>query len=763
MDATSNNSSQRLASAIIIPMIAVVVLSVACVSGLMIWSAHVSDENSIHSQEKLLTGAIELVESQIADQQRATAVWDKAYFKTLPESFDQDWLSQNVGEWLHRTYGFTRQVIYDTEGKPAFIYDANDENAWFNKDVRNNLKAAVAKARAKNLQRFERTYSGLYVYRAHDDEYAQHSTEGGIVRMGDDFYIYSATPISPEAHTVTLERTMAAVLVSFNRIDKHIINKLMQVSGLTDLKLMKAYFPRSEDASLEIYTARNDLSGIFVWPANLPGTDMLSRVAPVLLVLALSIGGLTVGVVGLIKNSTRRLAQSRARAIYSARHDALSGLPNRSYFSILLQEALDEGKVFETSTAVIYIDLDHFKDINDTLGHGAGDTVICEVARRLEQAIQEDGCVARISGDEFAMFLPNCSDQQWVEHTLTKVQDAMIPPIRAENTDIHVSLSMGATLAPRDGLSIDELVRKSDIALYDAKDSGRGRWSFYDNSMQQEVLAKDSMSRELRSAIDNGELTIVYQPQASAAADRITAIEVLARWQHPKLGEIKPSVFIPLAENTGLINDLGLAILETACRDAHRWPDLLISVNVSTTQFKHPQFVEKVVAILERHNMRPDRLELEVTESVFAGRHKSILSSLQRLKDLGIKVALDDFGTGYSSLSYLRQFPFDTLKVDQDFISNVHESEEARAILKTILQLGHALNLTLVAEGIETQEQFDFVARNGCHRMQGYMISRPLTCEDLASFIEDHEMQQAMSDQEQLLAPAIIHPLPKAN
>lgn len=745
MSAKTANSSGRIANAIIIPMIAIVVLAVACVSGLMIWSGHVSDSNALKSQRTLLRGALELMQKQISQQQQATAIWDNAYFKSLPESFEYDWLYRNVGEWLHMSYGLTRTVVIGQDGEPSLVYPSFSKRNWASEQVLFELKPAIAKTRARNLQRYEETYSGLFVYKTSHRRQEDQNAEGGVVRIGGELFLYNATPITPEAHTITVNRSMPSVLISFKRIDAETIQELSSMSGLDKLALKEEVMEHDLLATLDLISFSNDVIGTFEWRANLPGTEMLNRVAPVLLILALAIAGLTVGVIEFTRNSTQRLARSREQAIHTSRHDSLSGLPNREYFSELLVDTLKQGKEDAFNTAVVYIDLDHFKDINDTLGHAAGDKVIIEVAKRIKDVLPPNGQIARISGDEFAMFLPHCDSQEWAEHVLTRVQDTLLRPIRANGNDIHASLSIGAVIAPRDGNELDELVRKADIALYDAKESGRGRWSFFDPSMQQHVLARDRMSRELRNAIDNDELNIVYQPQSAPEADRIIAVEALARWHHPELGEIRPTSFIPLAEETGLINDLGLWVLERACRDADKWPNIVISVNVSANQFKHPRFVEKVMELLERHNLAPERLELEVTESVFAGRHKSILTSLRRLKDLGIKVALDDFGTGYSSLSYLRQFPFDTLKIDRDFIFNLDESDEACAILRTIIQLGQALNLAIVAEGIETISQFNFVAKNGCDRMQGYLISRPLPADDISDFIEDYAMESAIA------------------
>ncbi|WP_417689969.1 EAL domain-containing protein [Roseibium sp.] len=744
MKAVTEGSGGRIANAIIIPMIAVVVLAVACVFGLMIWSSQTSDESAVSSQRKLLEGAVKLKLDQIIRQQTGTVVWDQAYFKSASDIPDHSWLYNNVGLWLDETYGFSRALLIGRNGKVTFSYDRELSRTWVDDSLLNELNTVVSRVRAKYITSFKRTPSGLYRFLGHQQSDGNRLADTGLVSMGNEIYFYAASAITQEAHTISAIRRPPAVLVSFEKMNQAALSKIATISGLNNLHMVTRPSPVASLATAELRSVKRQNIGYLQWQANRPGTEMLSQVTPVLLILALAIIGLTIGVMDFIRQTTKKLASSQAKAVHTAQHDALSGLPNRSQFAQLLETALTKSQTETDGSAVVYIDLDRFKDINDTLGHAAGDEVIRAVAARLQAVVPETGVIARISGDEFAMLLTNCDSQEWIEHILTRVQDQLVRPIRIENNELHVSLSMGAAMSPRDGTDPGELLRKADIALYDAKGNGRGRWSFFDPSMQEHVLAQDKMSRELRKAIDEDALDVAYQPQYDANANRIVAIEALARWTHPDLGPISPASFIPLAEDTGLINDLGIWVLRRACRDAHRWPDLVVSVNVSPTQFKHPRFVEKVLEILEDSHVAPGRLEIEVTESVFASQHKTILTSMKRLKDLGVKIALDDFGSGYSSLSYLRRFPFDTLKIDRDFISNMDQSAEALAILTTIISLGRALGMATVAEGIETSDQVIFLTKNGCHRMQGYFISRPLTGSGLEDYLEDWAIRRAM-------------------
>ncbi|SHM11630.1 bifunctional diguanylate cyclase/phosphodiesterase [Roseibium suaedae] len=747
MKFSGENSGGKIANVIIIPMIGVVVFAVACVFALMIWSSRVSDESAANSQRKLLNGAIELKLDQMSRQQAGSSVWDLAFFKTASSVVDSDWLKQNIGAWLNKSYGFEKTLILNRDGDEIFTYSQDQSSGWASSDVMNQLRGAVAKTRARYISSFIRTPSGLFQYSPGAKRpKGENQTETGLLKIGREIYFFSAAAITQELHSITAVRTPPAVLISFDRLDPTELSHLATISDLSGLQLSQMDDSSLLMATIELKAPNGEFLSYLKWQANRPGTDMLGRVTPVLLLLALAILALTVGVIDFTRQSTRKLAESRSQAVFSSRHDALSGLPNREQFSQLLRDALVKRPTEDLNLAVVYIDMDRFKDINDTLGHAAGDEAIRAVARRLQSVVPNNGAIARISGDEFAMLLQDCPSQEWIEHILTRIQDQLVRPVRLEGTEHYVSLSMGAAVSPRDGMDPGELLRKADIALYDAKANGRGRWSFFDSSMQEQVLAKDKLSRELRKAIDVDGLSLAYQPQTDTSGKTIVAVEALARWNHPELGPISPVTFIPLAEETGLINDLGIWVLNQACKNAHRWPDIVVSVNVSPTQFKHPRFVETILETLDHHKLPPSRLEIEVTESVFAGQDKPILNALKRLKDLGVKVALDDFGAGYSSLSFLRKFPFDTLKIDRNFLSAMDDDQGAKAILATIISLGKALGMTVVAEGVETAEQMSFLTGLGCHRMQGFYIARPMEGCLLEEFLADMSFSANMPE-----------------
>lgn len=739
MQNSTKNSGGRIANAIIVPMVAVVLTSVLGIFGLMHWSARLSDRTAEQSQERLINGALELTRNYLIKQQTGVVIWDDAYHEVNQDDPDESWIFNNVMHWLFQNHRFTKGVLINRDFEVQQIYAQNYTSKWMTPEVLHSLKPSIAKVRARYITSFRKTPSGLFSFVPKSSDARRSIAETGIVSLQGEPHLFSAAAVMQQIQSISPMRRPPSVLVSLVPLRGEKLKGIAEMSRLDGFVLANIQAPRPGVGQYLLRSPRGDNVGVLAWQSAQPGTQMMRRINPFLALAAFMIAAVVIAVTMFTRQMTKRLARSEANAVHTSRHDALSGLPNRARFHALLSDILEESILNGSNTAVVYIDLDHFKDINDTLGHSAGDKVIMAVAKRLRHVIPESGIVARISGDEFAMVLKDCESEEWLEYILDQVHDEIGRPIMIGRREIFASMSMGAAIAPRDGNDPDELLRKADIALYDAKENGRSRRSFFEPSMEQQVQSKDEMSRELRLALKNDKLDLAYQPQSDTTAKRIVSVEALARWTREDGTVVSPAQFIPVAEETGLINDLGIWVLNKACAKAHDWPGIVVSVNVSPNQFKHPRFVEKVMAILAANNLPPQRLEIEVTETVFAGRNDSVLKALRRLKNLGVKVALDDFGSGYSSLSYLRRFPFDTLKIDRDFVSDMNGNAEAEAILVSIIQLGKALGMTIVAEGIETAQQIRFLQDHDCHRMQGYFISRPLSGVALSKFLEDFQ------------------------
>lgn len=418
---------------------------------------------------------------------------------------------------------------------------------------------------------------------------------------------------------------------------------------------------------------------------------------------------------------------AHAQVRYMAHHDTLTGMPNRRLFREQLLKALNS-RGGDRTTAVLCLDLDNFKSVNDTLGHPYGDELLRLLAKRLPKTLREQDTLARLGGDEFAVVLPNIGKKDDVRQMAERLIDAVRQPFEIDGHTVPISVSIGIALAESQDTSADHLLRYADMALYEAKRNGRNCLAFFKPEMETAALKRHEVEMDLRQAIMFQQLQLHYQPIMDVSHVRIVGREALMRWQHPVKGLIMPIDFIPIAEETGLIHELGAFTLHEACVEAMRWDDHeTVAVNLSASQFTNGALVSLVESALTQSGLPARRLELEITESVLLANSAANLNTLNRLKALGVKVALDDFGTGYSSLGYLRSFEFDKIKIDKSFTQDVESSKEALAIIRAINGIGRSLDIPTTAEGVETAEQLDRLTQEGCSHFQGYLLGRPVS------------------------------------
>ncbi len=419
--------------------------------------------------------------------------------------------------------------------------------------------------------------------------------------------------------------------------------------------------------------------------------------------------------------------------------DGLTGLANRSSFMQQLSAALPMAERQRQSVALMMLDLDRFKNVNDIYGHPVGDALLKEVAGRLRELFRRIDTVARLGGDEFAVILPSLNDRRMVRRIAQRVIDSLARPVMIAGTEIRTGTSIGVSFFPTDDTDPEELIRKADLALYKAKAAGRGSYHLYDKSLHEAVQRQKLIEEELRRALQRDELTLHYQPQVSIADRRLIGVEALVRWQHPERGLLLPQEFLETAETVGLVAELGERVMRLACEQANLWrlagwPALRMAVNVSTRQLQTHDFVRAVRDVLAATDLPPDWLELEITEDSIVTDADAVGRKLLTLKQLGVSMAIDDFGTGYSSLGYLKKFPVDRLKIDRVFIKDLPDSSDDAAIAEAIIKLGHSLGLSVLAEGVETIEQLDHLQAAGCDAVQGFYYSRPRPAEELADF-----------------------------
>ncbi|WP_407175323.1 putative bifunctional diguanylate cyclase/phosphodiesterase [Bradyrhizobium sp. STM 3562] len=420
---------------------------------------------------------------------------------------------------------------------------------------------------------------------------------------------------------------------------------------------------------------------------------------------------------------TERL-KAEARIAYMAHHDGLTNLANRELYQERLQQALEGSNADGKRVAVLCVDLDLFKNVNDSYGHPMGDRLLRQVADRLRAHVHGNNLAARLGGDEFAVILTSIASPNETSDFAGRLINVLSQPYEIDGNEVVIGASIGIALSPGDGTSGEELLRNADMALYRAKEDGRGVHRFFEPEMDRQAQKRRDMELDLRHAFANGEFELHYQPLVDIASGRISGFESLLRWRHPEKGMISPAEFVPIAEDIGLITSIGEWVLREACNEAVKWPDQVkVAVNLSPVQFRSRNLVQVVISALANSGLSPKRLELEITESVFLAETEANLAILHQLRELGVSISMDDFGTGYSSLSYLRSFPFDKIKIDRSFVKDLAKRSDCLAIVRAISGLGRSLNITTTAEGVETVDQLDWLRAEGCNEVQGFLFS----------------------------------------
>jgi diguanylate cyclase (GGDEF)-like protein len=435
--------------------------------------------------------------------------------------------------------------------------------------------------------------------------------------------------------------------------------------------------------------------------------------------------------------------RAEERIAHMARHDALTDLPNRSLLRERLEHDLKRVKRGEC-LAVLCLDLDHFKGVNDTLGHPVGDELLKVVADRLRRCIREPDTIARLGGDEFAIIMTAMTEPTDAAVLSRRVRESITKPFNLNEHQIVADISIGISVAPMDGSEPDQLLKNADMALYGAKADGRGTYRFFEPEMDARMKVRRDLEMNLRNALVNNELELYYQPLVNLQTNEISAFEALLRWHHPERGMISPADFIPIAEETGLIIPVGEWVLRTACKETVNWPDdVKVAVNLSPAQLKSRNLVQIVTSALANSGLAANRLQLEITESVLMQNTFATLATLHELRKLGVQIAMDDFGTGYSSLSYLRSFPFDKIKIDRSFIQDLANGVEPFAIVRAVTSLANNLSMISTAEGVETQQQLETLQTVGCTEMQGYFFSKARPAKEVAGLFQEQAKRQA--------------------
>lgn len=443
-----------------------------------------------------------------------------------------------------------------------------------------------------------------------------------------------------------------------------------------------------------------------------------------------------------LKQAEEKYIIKQKQLHFQANHDALTGLPNRLLFNDRLIQSIEKAKRKKSKFALLFIDLDHFKEINDSLGHDIGDEILNTVALRLKSSKRDEDTLARLGGDEFIVILEDLHQIQDASSIANKILKSLSQSISVNDNVLYVSSSIGISIYPDDGDSAQNLLKYADSAMYKAKDEGRNNFQYYNSTMTELAFERVVMETSLRAGLKNNEFVVYYQPQVHGITDNIIGMEALVRWQHPTMGLVFPNKFIPLAESTGLIIELDRYVMKTAMTQISKWygqglnPGVL-SMNLSVKQLQKEDFITMLKELIEETNCKPEWIELEVTEGQVMTHPEEAIVILQTISDIGIELAIDDFGTGYSSLAYLKRLPIDKLKIDQAFVKDLPDDEEDVGITKVVIALSKSLNLKVIAEGVETKEQRDFLIENGCENIQGYFYSKPIPADEFENILRN--------------------------
>ena len=708
-----------------IPIGTVVVVAVICLIIAILTSARRADEMALKREQQLIQQSIVERGARMLRQLESVAATERAT-REIRDHYDPQWVDEHLGRWLESFFDHDLVVVVDSADRVQYARAREGDVAI------TPLPPALAAIRDFVRGRIDTVPVGALPVIASQDIGKRSRSAGWIEQVMSKPAIAMAVAIGSDNELGT-GNANAPIVLSVKFIDAPMLQKLgdrLQLSGLRPAK--------DGDQPVDgLVTAITDLRGdpitYLAWNPSRPGGQVAASVLPF---IAVAIAGLAF-LGGLIVRHSRRTAQAIAagetRLRHLALHDPVCGLPNRIYFGERLERLIGEVRRGGPSAAVFFIDLDHFKDVNDTLGHHIGDELILAVTQRLSHVMRGDDLVARLGGDEFAILTICASDSYSLQAIAGRIISAVCASYSISGHAINIGASIGIAVIDRRARDAGDILRYADMALYRAKNEGRNRACIYDTAMDADLSQRKLLESDLLHAIRNDGLGAAYQPIVNASGDTMVGVEALARWTHPTAGVIPPSTFIPIAENSGLIAELGEWMLRRACLDGFRWPGLTVAVNVSPLQFRRSDFVDVVERILKETDFDPCQLELELTESTLLGNLETAELSMLQLKAIGVRFALDDFGTGYSSLLYLRRFPFDKLKIDSSFVRSIETAPDAAAIVHAVVSLGRGLGMRVTAEGVENAEQHLFLRAAGVHSMQGYRFGRPGPAADISA------------------------------
>jgi len=708
---------------VVVPIGVIVAVAIVCIVVAVLSSAKRADEVAAVRDKSLLAHALDKFGDGVLREVESVAS-SQAALRNIRLNFDAAWADRNVGLWLRNNFEHDEVFVFDGADRPIYSLAVGmpPDPAWLAVLVP-DMQAVLDYMRGRSpLLKNAAALIGKA-----DAASGTHTRTAVIHRLRGRPAVIAAATIGPVAGIPALRDKAAPVLMSVKYIDQDALAAIAEQLRLTHLRELGDAPPPPGDFVYALEDPTGTATARFAWTPKQPGAEIVSSVIPFIAVALAGFALLAAFVLRYMRRTAAAIAAGETRLRHLAMHDPLCGLPNRIYFSERLEAVIDEVRAGSAPAAVFYIDLDHFKDVNDTLGHHIGDELIRNVTLRLSHALRGDDLVARLGGDEFAVVSSMGEDTSRTMALAQRMIAAICAPYSISRHNIVIGASIGIAVIDKNCAGAADIMRYADMALYRAKNEGRNRACIYDAAMDADLSQRKLLEADLREAIEENGLQLLYQPIVDKSGEKLLGVEALCRWTHSVRGEIQPNEFIAAAEHSGLIIELGAWVLRRACLDGKAWPDLTVAVNVSPLQFRRTDFCHMVERTLIETEFDASRLELELTETVLLGNADIAEASMIRLKELGVRLALDDFGTGYSSLHYLRRFPFDKLKIDRSFVRSIEKAADAAAIVHAVVGLGRGLGMKVTAEGVETADQQLFLRAAGVHSMQGFRFGKAVS------------------------------------
>ncbi len=718
----------RLSSNFVIAAISTVttfgVIFVVCFG---LWASSRIDDEAITTQEAFAHRGVEAIVTRIQRDQISMTVWDAAL--TAVQANDQVFIRDNLGVWAGQFFGLDEVFILNSKDQPTYAMQGN-------KDVEPAAYDGAASVAMPMVAQLRQDMAAASAGKTDSTEAVAQLGGADIVTLHGLPAVISVKPIVSSSNTLPQTPGTEFVYVAIEYIDKDLIDAIATQYALTAARFSEVEASTFWEESIPLHLGGNGDHGYLTWTSDRPASRLLLNTAPVLTAGAILGVLLLVLLMRRLGRATRELQVSEAHAQYLAFHDILTGLPNRALFEDRIEQGLARMRRNGKRLALLCLDLDRFKNVNDTLGHPAGDELIRQVAARLQAVLRETDTVARLGGDEFAIIQMDIDSESQVEQLCQRIVATMEMQFDLHGEPAFVGISIGITLSFATATNRTEMLRKADIALYEAKAHQRGGYRMFIDDMDDKVRQRHQVEADLRIAIDTRtQIKLAYQPLFAIDGTTIVGAEALARWDHPTLGAILPETFIGIAEERGLIDTLGEWLLRDACRFALRTQIPWIAVNISPVQFRDVNFAGLVKSILDELGLQGSRLQLEITEGVLLTNPEVTEATLKRLRGYGVRVALDDFGTGYSAMNYLRRYTVDKLKIDRSFVQQLGASEDSDALVRAMVGLARAMRMEVTAEGVETAEQQQHLADMGCQELQGFLMSKPVSEDQLLALL----------------------------